>query len=91
MGMSISHIIILAIIAIIVIPPEKLPEVMRNLGRFVNDLRRSTVGIWDDIKKDAALRPEDLEKYRQSIAPPPGTPPAHPVTTEEKKDESKPS
>lgn len=89
--MSLSHIVILAIIAIIVIPPDKLPEVMRNLGRFVNDLRRNTLGIWDDIKRDAALRPEDLEKYRQSISPPPHEPPSHPVTTETKKDESKPS
>ena len=58
--MSISHIIILLIIAVIVIPPEKLPEVARQVARFFNDIRRTTAGMWDDIKKDAVFKPEDL-------------------------------
>lgn len=53
---------ILAIIAIIVIPPEKLPEVARQVARFFSDLRRTTSGVWDDIKKDAVFKPEDLLK-----------------------------
>ena len=60
--MSISHIIILLIIAVIVIPPDKLPEVARQVARFFNDIRRTTGGIWDDIKKDAVFKPEDLLK-----------------------------
>ena len=60
--MSISHIIILLIMAVIVIPPEKLPEVARQAARFFNDLRRATTGMWDDIKKDAAFKPEDILK-----------------------------
>lgn len=60
--MSLSHLIILGIIALIVIPPDKLPEVARQLARILNELKRSTSGIWDDIKRDAAFRPEDLLK-----------------------------
>ena len=71
--MSLSHLIILGIILLIVIPPEKLPEIMRNLGRFVNDLKRHTSGILDDvsgefkdIKKELTpgvrLTPADLLK-----------------------------
>jgi len=63
--MSISHIIIVALVMIIVIPPDKLPEVMRNLARVFNELRRSTSGVWDDIKREAAVRPEDLFKHNQ--------------------------
>lgn len=54
--------IVLAIIALIVIPPDKLPDAARQLARFINDLKRNTSGIWDDLKKDAALKPEDLLK-----------------------------
>lgn len=54
--------VILAVIALIVIPPEKLPEVARQLARFLNDLKRNTSGIWDDIKQDAAFKPEDILK-----------------------------
>jgi len=37
---------------LIVIPPEKLPEIMRNIGRFVNDLKRQTDGIFNDVNKE---------------------------------------
>lgn len=61
--MSFSHMLILAIIALIVIPPDKLPEVARQLARFINDLKRSTAGIWDDIKLDAQ------PKYEAHVQP----------------------
>lgn len=54
--------ILLAVIALIVIPPDKLPEAARQLARFLNDLKRNTSGIWDDIKKDAMVKPEDIVK-----------------------------
>ena len=60
--MSLSHIIILGIVLVIAVPPEKLPELMRNLGRFFNDLRRNTSGVWDELKKDTPNPMEDPEK-----------------------------
>ncbi len=75
--MSISHIFILIIIAVIVIPPDKLPDVARQVARFFNDIRRTTGGLWDDIKKEAVFKPEDLMKQN------PPKPPA--VTPEENK------
>ncbi len=66
--MSFSHLVILGIILIIVIPPEKLPEVMRNIGRMFNDLRRSTSGVFDELKREAEFKPSDLLKTQ---APPP--------------------
>ena len=61
--MSFSHMLILAVIALIVIPPDKLPEVARQVARFLNDLKRSTGGVWDDLKREASFKPEDLLKY----------------------------
>jgi Sec-independent protein translocase protein TatA len=58
--MSLSHMIILAIVVLVVVPPEKLPEVMRTVGSLFNDIRRQTSGIWDDLKKDAAFRPDQI-------------------------------
>jgi Sec-independent protein translocase protein TatA len=60
--MSLSHMIILAIIVLVVVPPEKLPEVMRTIGSLLGDIRRQTSGIWDDLKKDAAFNPDDFFK-----------------------------
>lgn len=71
--MSFSHMLILLAIALIVIPPDKLPEVARQIARFMNDLKRSTSGLWDDLKQEALLRPEDLLKYQPPKAPSPPT------------------
>lgn len=54
--------IIIGIIILIVVPPEKLPEVMRTIGSFLNDIRRQTSGVWDDLKKDAAFKPDEILK-----------------------------
>ncbi len=58
--------IILGFIALIVIPPEKLPEMARQLARLINELKRSTAGIWDDLKQDAILKPEDFLKQKKN-------------------------
>ena len=64
--MSMSHIFILIIIAVIVVPPDKLPDFARQIARFINDLRRSTTGVWDNIKKDAMVKPEDILKHQNT-------------------------
>jgi len=41
--------VVLAGIALIVVGPEKLPGLARKVGRFVNDLKRTTNTIASDI------------------------------------------
>ncbi len=96
--MSFSHLLILGIIAVIVIPPEKLPEVARKVARFLGELRRMSSGIFDDLQKDPGpqLKPEDnLKRYEQQAqaqaqnsglapqAPPAGPLPDEPGPTPE--------
>ena len=73
--------ILLALIALVVIPPEKLPEFARQVARIFNEFRRSTAGIWDDLKQDAMLKPEDLMKLKSVAPPPPPEAPTVPTTT----------
>lgn len=47
-GIGMTEMLVIAVIALIFIGPDQLPEVARTLGRFFNDIRRST----DDIKRD---------------------------------------
>ena len=60
--MSFSHILILVIIAVIVVPPDKLPELARQVARFFNEIRRTTGGLWNEIKKDVVYKPADVVK-----------------------------
>lgn len=41
--------VVLAGIALIVVGPEKLPGLARGVGRFINDLKRTTNTIASDI------------------------------------------
>lgn len=69
-GLGLSEILFLGVLALIVIGPKQLPELARNLGRFLNELKRATDGLTDDLKsqtridfdlKSRRLRdPEDL-------------------------------
>ncbi len=86
--MSFSHMIILALIALVVIPPDKLPEFAKQMARLFNDLRRSTSGVWDDLKQEAMLKPEDLMKHKADMKPTaqaPTEPSPEPVVETEKK------
>ncbi len=74
--MSFSHMIILGLIALIVIPPDKLPEFAKQVARLFNDFRRSTAGIWDDLKQEAQLKPSDLMKYKPEAKQQAQEPPA---------------
>ena len=58
--MSFTHMLILAVIALIVIPPEQLPEMARQLAKLIFDLKRSTAGLFDELKQDAIFKPDDL-------------------------------
>lgn len=50
-GLGLSEIFFLAVLALILIGPDKLPEMARNLARFINDLKRATDGFTDDLKQ----------------------------------------
>ena len=58
--MSFTHMIILGIIALIVIPPEKLPELARQIARFISELKNSADQIMGDLKREAVFKPEDI-------------------------------
>lgn len=63
--MSLSHILILAVIILIAVPPEKLPEILRNLGRLYNDFRRQTQGLGKDLWPDQDIT--DIKKHVQRV------------------------
>jgi Tat protein translocase TatB subunit len=54
-GLGMSELILLGVLALIIIGPKQLPEVARTLGRLINDIKRSTEGLTDEIKKQAGM------------------------------------
>lgn len=54
-GLGMSEIIFLGILALIVIGPKELPELARTIGRFMNELKRSTNVLSDELKQQARI------------------------------------
>jgi len=90
--LSIPHIIVIFIVALVVFGPEKLPELARNLGkvmaefrRHTSDLRSTFEGHLRDLEREADVRkiggPQPVRSVpppaaQQSTAPESAAPPA---------------
>lgn len=56
-GLSLGEVILLGIIALIVIGPEDLPKMARTIGRFINELKRTTGDLTSDLREQAKFDP----------------------------------
>jgi len=59
-GIGIPELIIIAIIALIVVGPEKLPDLAKTLGKSFNEFKKATEEITDDLK--GALKDDEKPK-----------------------------
>lgn len=67
--MGFSEILFVAIIAIIVLGPEKLPEAMLNIGRFFGKIKKMWRDATADIRKELELEEmkEEMQKYKKQL------------------------
>jgi sec-independent protein translocase protein TatB len=62
-GFSLSHIFLMVLVAIIVVGPKRLPEVMRTAGQWVAKLRRMSSDLRSQSGIDDILRNEGLDQH----------------------------
>ena len=60
-----SELVVIAIVALIVIGPEKLPKVARTLGALLGRMQRYAAAVKADIEREIQF--EDLQKLQQEI------------------------
>ncbi|HEY8353406.1 MAG TPA: Sec-independent protein translocase protein TatB [Methylophilaceae bacterium] len=63
--LAFSELIVIAIVALVVIGPEKLPKIARSAGRLVGHIQRYTNAIKADI--DNELRLEDMQRLQDEL------------------------
>lgn len=51
MSINFSEIIVIAVVALVAIKPEQLPELARKLGRFIGSTKRTISKFTDEIQK----------------------------------------
>jgi sec-independent protein translocase protein TatB len=72
--LSISHIIILFIVALIVFGPEKLPELARNLGKIMADFRRASMSFRQVLEENMRQLEREVEESRTPASAPAALP-----------------
>jgi len=76
--LSIPHLMIIFVVALVVFGPEKLPELARNLGKMMAEFRRATGDLRNTF--DGHMRDLERETEQRRIGGPSATPvPASPL------------
>ncbi|MDI1363005.1 Sec-independent protein translocase protein TatB [Methylotenera sp.] len=62
---SFSELIVIAVVALIVIGPEKLPKVARTLGALAGRMQRYVAQVKEEVNRE--VRFEELQQLQQEI------------------------
>ncbi|MDF2182967.1 Sec-independent protein translocase protein TatB [Neptuniibacter sp. CAU 1671] len=74
-----SELLIVAVVALIVLGPEKLPTAVRTVGLWVGKIRRSVASIQseiseelrlDELRRQAAIEKDELERELNEMRQP---------------------
>jgi sec-independent protein translocase protein TatB len=60
-----SELVVIGLVALIVIGPERLPRVARTVGHLIGRLQRYVADVKSDINREVEL--EELRKMRDSV------------------------
>lgn len=64
-GIGMPELIVIAIIALVVVGPKRLPDLARSLGKSFGELKKATDGVTDSIKD--SLQADDLKNNINEI------------------------
>ena len=64
-GIGLPELIIIAIIALLVVGPKKLPDLAKTLGKGFSEFKKATEGITEDFKE--ALKNDEKPKDDDSL------------------------
>jgi Tat protein translocase TatB subunit len=64
LGIGGSEIVIIALLVLVIFGPSKLPQMARDIGRFVGEARRSIDEFKDELTAPSEEDEEDRRKKR---------------------------
>ncbi len=66
-GLSFGEIVIIAVLALLLLGPERLPEAAKTLGKGLRELRKATDDLKDQVERE--IYPDE-RKTKPSLVPP---------------------
>ena len=81
-GIGTGELLLLALIALLVLGPDRMPKLMRDVGKTVGDLRRTSDDLRTEfLNADKALRDPLLDAAAKAAATPAAAKPSPTPTT----------
>ena len=75
MGVGMGELLLIALLALVVLGPERLPEVAGQVGRTVADLRRQASVLTEEFQSSLSAAAEERKQQRlEASVPPPAAP-----------------
>jgi sec-independent protein translocase protein TatB len=72
-GLSFGEIAIIAILALFLLGPDRLPEAARTIGKTVRDLKKATDGLKDQLQQEVYAAERSVERLVKAPEVPPVT------------------
>lgn len=69
-GLSFGEIVIIAVIALLLLGPDRLPEAAKTLGKGLRDIRRATDDLKDQVQREISID-EPRPAPKPALVPPP--------------------
>lgn len=67
-GIGMQELIIIAIIALLIVGPKKLPDLAKTLGKGFSEFKRATEDVTDDIKETLKEdKKQENEEWKNSL------------------------
>ena len=65
-GIGFQELLIIAVVALLIVGPKKLPDLAKTLGKGFQEFRKATDGITDDLKQTMQSddKPKQDEEWR---------------------------
>lgn len=80
-GVGVPELLVIFIVALVVLGPERIPEVARALGKALAELRKATGGLTGEFREFQDLFQQESNAIRRSTVPRPRPPmPPQPET-----------
>lgn len=65
-----GEILLILLVAFLIFGPDKIPELARSIGKFINDIKRASEDIKTEVNREADRREREkkLEEYESKMS-----------------------
>jgi Tat protein translocase TatB subunit len=90
-GIGVPELLVILVVALLVLGPQRLPEVAKALGKALAEFRRATSGLSEELGNAQVMLEEEVRQAERKAraAQPQATPPATIASAPQEKQEKK--